>query len=34
MCAPAEVANTVKFLCSDLSSYLPGVIIKQDGVGN
>ena len=34
MCTPAEVANTVKFLCSDLSSYLPGVIIKQDGVGN
>ena len=34
MCTQAEIANTVIFLCSDLSSYLPGVIIKQDGVGN
>ena len=34
MCTQTELSNTVTFLCSDLSSYLPGVIIKQDGVGN
>ena len=34
MCTQGEVSNTIVFLCSDLSSYLPGVIIKQDGVGN
>tara|TARA_B110000238_G_C16067782_1_gene413538 strand:+ start:275 stop:1033 length:759 start_codon:yes stop_codon:yes gene_type:complete len=34
MCSQNEVSNTIIFLCSDLSSYLPGVIIKQDGVGN
>ena len=34
MCSQNEISNTVVFLCSDLSSYLPGVIIKQDGVGN
>ena len=34
MCSQTELSNTVTFLCSDLSSYLPGVIIKQDGVGN
>jgi 3-oxoacyl-[acyl-carrier protein] reductase len=34
MCSQNEISNTLVFLCSDLSSYLPGVIIKQDGVGN
>lgn len=34
MCSQTELSNTVTFLCSDLSSYLPGTIIKQDGVGN
>lgn len=34
MCSQNEISNTIVFLCSDLSSYLPGVIIKQDGVGN
>ena len=34
MCSQNEVSNTIVFLCSDLSSYLPGIIIKQDGVGN
>ena len=34
MSSQTEITNTILFLCSDLSSYLPGVIIKQDGVGN
>ena len=34
MCSQNEVSNTIVFLCSALSSCLPGVIIKQDGVGN
>ena len=34
MCSQQEVANAILFLCSDLSSYMPGTIIKQDGIGN
>ncbi len=34
MCSQLEVANAVVFLCSDLSSYMPGSIIKLDGIGN
>ena len=34
MCTQTELSNTVVFLCSDLSSYMPGSIIKQDGIGN
>ncbi len=34
MCTQNELSNTVVYLCSDLSSYMPGSIIKQDGIGN
>lgn len=34
MCTQKEVANAIIFLCSDLSSYMPGTIIKHDGIGN
>ena len=34
MCNVEELAQAVLFLCSKNSSYMPGSILKFDGVGN
>jgi NAD(P)-dependent dehydrogenase (short-subunit alcohol dehydrogenase family) len=34
MAEKEEIASLVTFLCSNHSSYMPGSIVKIDGVGN
>lgn len=34
MCTTDEVANAITFLCSNHASYMPGLVLKFDGIGN